>query len=408
MKGTSQKLLNYNNYLCNKLPIFFIYYLYIYHAIIEVTGIQYDINYIYMIKVSIKPHWEIGHGENKPLDTADLLGLLVAIQHSGSIAKAAEQMQHSYRHAWGLLRASERAFGHTLIASGRGRGTTLTPFASKLLWADRMISARLSPTLDSLASELEIELGKTVEGKSNTVRLNASHGFAVAALLNMFNHAGLPVEIRYRHSTDAVAALSRQECDLAGFHVPLGEFEKPAIASYEKWLNKSTDCLIHLAVRNQGLFVAQGNPKAIYNLSDLPRSDLRFVNREAGSGTRMLLELMLSGQGISHKQINGFENTEFTHSAVAAFIASGMADVGFGVQTAAQRFGLDFIPLVRERYFFALPSASLTEPLVQSVVEILQSSALQDVVNQLAGYDATDTGKILSFQEAFRELPQRN
>jgi len=354
-----------------------------------------------MYKVRIKPHWEIAHGEEAPLDTTDLLNLLTAIQQSGSIAKGAEQLRHSYRHAWGLLRTSEQLFGHSLIASGRGRGTTLTPFASKLLWADRMVSARLSPTLDSLASELEIELGKTVEGKSKTVRLNASHGFAVAALLNQFNQAKLPVEVRYRHSTDAVAALSRQECDLAGFHVPLGEFEKPAIATYAKWLNKRSDCLIHLAVRNQGLFVAPGNPKQIRDLSDLPRSDLRFVNREAGSGTRMLLELMLAGQGISHKKINGFENTEFTHSAVAAFIASGMADVGFGVQTAAQRFGLDFIPLVRERYFFALPTASLNDPLVQAVVNILQSPAFRNVVDDLAGYDGADTGKIQSLQEAF-------
>ena len=354
-----------------------------------------------MIKVSIKPHWEIGDGDKVVLDTTDLLGLLVAIQQSGSIAKAAIQLQHSYRHAWGMLRSSEQTFGHSLIASGRGRGTTLTPFADKLLWADRMVSARLSPTLDSLASELEIELSKTVEGKSKTVRLNASHGFAVAALLGQFHQIGLPVEVRYRHSTDAVAALSRQECDLAGFHVPLGEFERPAIASYTKWLNQNSDSLIHLAVRSQGLFVAPGNPKKIHDLCDLSRKDLRFVNREAGSGTRMLLELMLAGRGISHNTINGFENTEFTHSAVAAFIASGMADVGFGVQTASQRFGLDFIPLVRERYFFALPSTSLNDPLVQSVVHILQSSTLRAAVNQLAGYDATDTGKIQSLQEAF-------
>ncbi len=354
-----------------------------------------------MVKVSIKPHWKIGHGDAAPLDTTELLSLLLAIQQTGSIAKAAEHLHHSYRHAWGLLRSSEQAFGHSLIASGRGRGTTLTPFASKLLWADRMVNARLSPTLDSLASELEIELGKTVEGKSKTVRLNASHGFAVAALLNHFNRLSLPVEVRYRHSTDAVAALSRQECDLAGFHVPLGDYEKPAIASYAKWLNKRSDCLIHLAVRNQGLFVTPGNPKGIHELADLARSDLRFVNREAGSGTRMLLELMLTGGGISHKKINGFENTEFTHSAVAAFVASGMADVGFGVQTAAQRFGLDFIPLVRERYFFALPSASLNEPLVQAVVDILQSPAFRAEVNQLAGYDSSDTGQILSLQDAF-------
>ncbi|NUU02262.1 substrate-binding domain-containing protein [Herbaspirillum robiniae] len=354
-----------------------------------------------MYKVHIKPHWEIAYDNEAALDTANLLTLLTAIQQSGSIAQASQQIRYSYRHAWGLLRDAERIFGNSLIDSGRGRGTTLTDFANKLLWADRLVAARLSPTLDSLASELEIELGKTVEGKSETVRLNASHGFAVAALLGKINEARLPVEVRYRHSTDAVAALSRQECDLAGFHVPLGEFEKPAIATYAKWLNKRSDCLIHLAVRAQGLFVEPGNPKNVQSLADLTRPDLRFVNREAGSGTRMLLELMLSGQGIAHKKINGFENTEFTHSAVAAFIASGMADVGFGVQTASQRFGLEFIPLVRERYFFALPAASLHDPLIRAVIDILQSESFRTAVNGLAGYDATDTGKIQTLKEAF-------
>jgi len=354
-----------------------------------------------MFKVHIKPHWEIAYDNEAALDTANLLTLLTAIQQSGSIARAAQLTRYSYRHAWGLLREAERLFGNALIESGRGRGTTLTDFASKLLWADRLVTARLSPTLDSLASELEVELGKTVEGKSEKVRLNASHGFAVAALLNKINEGRLPVEVRYRHSTDAVAALSRQECDLAGFHVPLGEFEKPAIATYAKWLNKRSDCLIHLAIRNQGLFIEPDNPKGLRGLADLTRSDLRFVNREAGSGTRMLLELMLNGAGIAHKKINGFENTEFTHSAVAAFIASGMADVGFGVQTAAQRFGLGFIPLVRERYFFALPAASLQDPLIRSVIDILQSDSFRKVVNNLAGYDATDMGKIQTIKEAF-------
>jgi len=354
-----------------------------------------------MYKVHIRPHWEIAHDNKVPLDTTHLLTLLTAIQQSGSIAKAAQQIRYSYRHAWGLLREAEAIFGNQLIDSGRGRGTTLTPFASKLLWADRLVAARLSPTLDNLASELEIELGKTVEGKSETVRLNASHGFAVAALLGKLNEARLPVEIRYRHSTDAVAALARQECDLAGFHIPLGEFERPAIAAYAKWLNRRSDCLIHLAVRSQGLFVAPGNPKQIHTLQDLTRPDLRFVNREAGSGTRMLLELMLSHARIARQEINGFENAEFTHSAVAAFIASGMADVGFGVQTASQRFGLEFIELVRERYFFALPAASLNDPLIRTVIDVLQSPAFLQVVNGLAGYDATDTGRILTLKEAF-------
>jgi molybdate-binding protein len=86
---------------------------------------------------------------------------------------------------------------------------------------------------------------------------------------------------------------------------------------------------------------------------------------------------------------------------VAAFIASGMADVGFGVQTASHRFGLEFIPLVRERYFFALPAASLHDPLIRSVIDILQSESFRSVVNNLAGYDASDTGKIQTLKDAF-------
>jgi molybdate transport repressor ModE-like protein len=355
-----------------------------------------------MFKVLIKPHWEIRHDGQTALDTASLLTLLTAIEHGGSIAKAAQAIGISYRHAWGMLRDVEQRFGGSLISSGRGRGTTLTPLAEKLIWADRLIAARLSPTLESLASELETELGAVAEGnKSKAVRINASHGFAVAELLKQVNAAHLPLELRYRHSTDAVAALAHDECDLAGFHVPLGEFERPAFARYAKWLNKRSDRLIHLAVRHQGLFVAPGNPKNIKGLADLLRSDLRFVGRQTGSGTRMLLELMLAGAGIPSKKINGFDTTEFTHSAVAAFIASGMADVGFGVQTAAHRFGLGFIPLIRERYFFAIKNASLQDPVVRPVIDILQSASFGELINGLAGYDGACHGKILSCDEAF-------
>lgn len=354
-----------------------------------------------MYKVTIKPHWEIKRDAEAAFDTTDLLTLLSAIERSGSIAQGALETGASYRHAWGVLREAEGLFGAPLIISGRGRGTTLTPLAQKLLAADNLITARLSPTLESLASELEAELAKVVEGKSKAVRINASHGFAVAALLKQINAAQIPLELRYRHSTDAVAALAHDECDLAGFHVPLGQFEQAAFARYEKWLDKTNDRLIHLAVRNQGLFVMPGNPKGIHSLADLARSDVRFVGRQAGSGTRVLIELMLAAADIPTKSINGFDTAEFTHSAVAAFIASGMADVGFGVQTAAHRFGLDFIPLIRERYFFAIKQSALEDPVVQPVVALIQSAEFQKIVDGLAGYDATDQGKVLTCGEAF-------
>ena len=354
-----------------------------------------------MLKVRINPHWEITQTHGEPLDTAVLLSLLRAIEESGSIARAAQTVGLSYRYAWGLLRSAETLFGHSLMQTGRGRGTQLSPLANKLIWADRRVAARLSPTLESLASELETELGKTLGNPGSMIRLDASHGFAVAAFLRQASELKLQIDLRYRNSTEAVAALSRGESDMAGFHVPLGPYEAQAVERYGKWLDPKTHKLIHLAVRVQGLFVNPGNPLGIKGLEDLIRKDVHFVNRQAGSGTRMLLELMLPQYDIVPTQINGFENTEFTHSAVAAFIASGMADVGFGVQTAAERFKLDFIPLMRERYFFAVTSESLEQAPMQQVVDVLRSDNFSGVVNQLPGYDGSDTGTILTLNEAF-------
>ncbi|HEU4374268.1 MAG TPA: substrate-binding domain-containing protein [Telluria sp.] len=353
-----------------------------------------------MFKIRIRPHWEIRVDAEAPLDTFALLGLLEGVQDTGSIAHAARQARLSYRYAWGLLRDAERLFGQSLLETARGRGTALTSLAQKLVWADRRIAARLSPTLYSLASELESELGKMAAEKLATIRIDASHGFAVAALAETLGRIALPIELRYRNSADAVAALARRECDLAGFHVPIGEFEQPTAAWYKRWLDPAQHCLVHVADRHQGLFVARGNPLRLRGLADLTRPKTRFVNRQAGSGTRMLLEMMLAKAGIDSADIAGFNSAEFTHSAVAAYIASGMADVGVGVQTAAERFNLDFIPLVRERYYFALSSAALDDPLMRQLLGILRQPAYHATVNALAGYDAGDTGKIFGLGPA--------
>jgi molybdate transport repressor ModE-like protein len=359
-----------------------------------------------MYKVSIAPLWRISREDSDrshdSLDTVVLLRLLSQIKSSGSIAAAVKTTGSSYRHVWGLLREAEQLFGTQLLIKQPGRGTQLSPLAEALLLADERIRARLSPTLESLASELETEISKTVAGPRNALRLFASHGFAVASLSEWISAIHLPLEVRYRNSTEALAALERRECDLAGFHVPLGEFEADAVARYIRWLNPDTHVLIQLATRTQGLFVARENPKRIKTLADLKRQQVRFVNRQPGSGTRMLLELMLKKARISTSQISGFENTEFTHAAVAAYIASGMADVGFGVETAARRFGLDFVPLVKERYFFAVEKGSLNASPMSDVVDILRSDEFGKRIQELEGYDAGDTGRILTMGEAFR------
>jgi molybdate transport repressor ModE-like protein len=357
-----------------------------------------------MLRIRIAPHWKVGRDSPDPadaLDTTGLLALLAAVQDSGAIAQAARSVGQSYRHAWGQIKRAEALFGHRLLDAARGRGSTLTPLAEKLIWADRRIAARLSPLLQSLASELEGELDRTLPRKPRALRLHASHGFAIAALLERLEAAKVPVELRYRNSFESVAALTRDECDFAGFHVPIGEFEAAAAGRYMRWLRDDVHRLVHVAVRTQGLFAAAGNPKRVRGLADLRRADLRFVNRPEGSGTRMLTDLLLAREGIPASQVRGYDSAEFTHAAVAAFIASGMADVGVGVQTAARRFGLHFIPLVRERYFLAFDRAGAQQSPMPQVLELLSSSAYRAAVAALPGYEAGETGRVLGVAEAF-------
>jgi len=355
-----------------------------------------------MIRVEIRPDWIVRDAAGQPTALPALLGLLLAVSELGSISKAATARGMSYRHAWGLLQQFSAQFGVELVHKVRGQGTVLSPLAEKLMWADRRIHARLTPMLDSLASELQQELARVLVGDAQVLRLTASHGFAVAALVTQLNEHGVTVDINYRSSSDAVAALARGECDLAGFHLPVGELEGAAAAKYRAWLDPERHALLHLAYRMQGLFVAKGNPKGVTSLADLARQDLRFVNRQKGSGTRVLLELLLADRGVDPAVINRSGTAEFTHAAVAAYVASGMADVGFGVETAARRFDLDFIPVIRERYFLACDAGALDTPLLTSAQAAMASGAFREVLSALPGYDGALSGERLDLHFLFQ------
>jgi molybdate transport repressor ModE-like protein len=354
-----------------------------------------------MLRIDLQAQWRIGPEDGAPLDASSLLQLLGAVQGSGSISQAGRELGLSYRHAWGLLRQAEALFGQPLLTRGRGRGSALTELGQQLIWADTRIGARLQPLLDSLASELAGALGRVQRHERGLPRLHASHGFAVAALHEQLAARRVAVELRYRSSLEAVAALAQGDCELAGFHVPLGEFEAAAAQRYLQWLRPQAHRLVLLAVRTQGLFVAAGNPLDIHGIDDLKRRGLRFVNRPEGSGTRVLTELLLKRQGIAPRQVSGFDNTELTHAAVAAYVASGMADVGMGVQTAAHRFGLHFVPLLKERYFFALPADAMERDELRPLLAVLQSPTFRSQVAALKGYEAAGTGNVMTLGEAF-------
>ena len=360
-----------------------------------------------MHQVSIKPHWTIGRPGGAAL-AERTVALLVSVAEHGSLLKACQAMQVSYRHAWQLIRQGEALLGAPLLHMERGKGSSLSPLAEKLVWADRRIAARLSPMLDSLASELQAELDRVLMSVPPLLRIHASHGFAIEALHDALGRAGIVTELRYCGSTEAVASLDIGGCEIAGFHVPLGEFEAEAVAHYARWLKPASQKVIGVATRRLGLMVAKGDPKKVYGIQDLTRPDLRFINRQSGSGTRFLLDLLLRKEGVDPARVHGYEQCELTHAAVAAYVASGMADVGFGVETPARQFKLDFVPIQTERYFLLCEERSLDAPAVREMLALIRSDEFKATVNRLPGYQANEmTGVVADLRPTFPALKAR-
>jgi molybdate-binding protein len=157
--------------------------------------------------------------------------------------------------------------------------------------------------------------------------------------------------------------------------------------------------VIHFVTREMGLMVKRGNPLAITSLKDIADRKVRFVNRDHDSGTRLLFDQLLALHRIDEADINGAQQMEFTHAAVAAYVASGMADASFGVEAAARQFGLDFIRLLTEDYFFVCRRAFLeTEPM-QRVLDVMKGREFHKAVGALPGYVAANTGSVSTVQE---------
>ena len=346
-----------------------------------------------MHKISIRPQWTISHDGGAALGPR-LIDLLVRVDETGSLAAACQGAGMSYRHAWDTIRDGEAWFGAPLLQMERGRGSRLTPLGEKLVWADRRIAARLAPALDTLASELEVELQRVIAPPQRLLRIHASHGFAIEKLMAMLVAAGVDVERVYTDSLDAAASLHDGACDLACFHVPHGTLEAHGWDAYARWLDPLEHVVIDITDRTQGLMVAAGNPLHVTGLGDLVRPGLRFINRQRGSGTRFLLDALLAQAGVDPTAIVGYEHGEFTHAAVAAFIGSGMADVGFGLERPARHFKLDFIPLATERYFAVCRRDGLARPETRQVLEILRSDAFRSEVDALPGYRALHSGTV--------------
>jgi molybdate-binding protein/molybdenum-dependent DNA-binding transcriptional regulator ModE len=331
-------------------------------------------------------NWDFGIDLND-VDTRRLLWLLAALLDTPALGKAAAAADMSYRAAWGLLRHCQTAFGIELVRMERGRGTQLTPFGESLVEMDAATRAALGGVHAVWEARMHELLTPALAGTGVPPRLtlHASHDLALA---DWAEHGRrVPVDIVWRGSEEALAALGRGECDVAGFHVPESWAARQLTQWLGRWLKPRLHVCLPLMRRRQGLIVAPGNPLGLRSLADVAARHARLVNRQRGSGTRTLIDQLLAANGIAPQSIDGYAHEEFTHDAVAATVAGGSADAGFGIMAAAARYDLDFVPLVTERYGLALRHAALDVEAGQVLLHRLAGRTFRQRLLSLPGYE---------------------
>lgn len=338
------------------------------------------------MKISGEVRWTIEGLTMEPR----LVMLLESIARTGNLQAAAKTTGLSYRHAWGLLEAAGNELGESLVVPQQGKGTRLSPLAERLLAGLVDASGPLAAAIRQAEARLLASL-ETIQtaGPAKSVVVYASHDLALAKLRDLMqSDKGTPLELHFQGSLDCLTALRRKQCDIAGFHLPVMPVASTLLAQLRPWLRLKSLRVARLFDRTQGLMVAAGNPKKLSAIADLARKGVRFVNRQPGSGTRLCFDFLLAQRGLRPGAIHGYAHEEFTHAAVAATVASGMADAGFGIEAAAHEQGLGFVPVVREHYYFAARATTLHQPRLQALLAHLDSPTFQKLVHKLAGYQS--------------------
>jgi len=319
------------------------------------------------------------------VDTTRLLALLTALAAEGALGNAARQAGMSYRSAWGLLRDCEQALGAALVVMERGRGTRLTEFGASLVQLDEAARVALDAVHAPWQRRLEELLAPVVRAVPERLRLAASHDLALADWVE--HGRRITFDLYWRGSEEALASLGRDECDVAGFHVPESWTAEQLANWLGRWLKPSLHVCLPLMRRCQGLIVARGNPHRLQTLADASKRGLRMVNRQRGSGTRSLIDQLLAANGLRPESIDGYAHEEFTHEAIAATVAAGQADVGFGIEAAAARYDLGFVPLIWERYGFVMRPATAASPEGKQLLARLQGNTFRQRLLAMPGYE---------------------
>jgi putative molybdopterin biosynthesis protein len=295
------------------------------------------------------------------------------------------------------LRVVVGRVGARLLAAPLSRGAGVI---SSLVRADGItILPRGVQGLEA-GAKVQVRLYRSPAEIERTIFVIGSHDLTLDLLAQFLAQRGRRLVSANAGSLGGLAALRRGEAHFAGSHLldaATGEYNVSYLTSY---LPDTPAQLITWVGRIQGLILRKGNPLTIRSLADLVRPDVRYINRQRGAGTRVLLDYHLEQAGLDARAIQGYDQEEYTHLAVAAAVASGRADCGMGVQAAARALDLDFLPLYSERYDLVIPCAHLpggpvSGDLLTPLFDLMADGAFHRAVQSLDGYDSAMMGRVV-------------
>lgn len=331
-----------------------------------------------------------------------LIDMLDAVKKSGSLSGAAKELNLSFRHLWNELNRWEGQLGVELLERGRGKNGQLSQLGEKLLCANKEAQAEYLGEILDLKTRISQTFSKAFKTEWNPVRVGGCADVALDEVGRLSAFSDCELGIEFSTSLKGLQAMKAGTIDLTGFNFPTASsVESDAAKEFLPYLDQHANLLISFCTRLQGIVTPKNNPLNIYSLLDIALKKVRFANREEGTGTRVLLDQLLSASGINPKEINGYDNICASASLIAVSVDSGKADAGICTATLAKEFDLNFIPLVKESYYLACKREFLESVRGKKFLEFLGSIDFKERMGNLAGYDFSSVGEIKRVDEIF-------
>ena len=267
---------------------------------------------------------------------------------------------------------------------------------SSIARADALVRVPENVEGYSEGEEIVCELLRDESEIERRIQVVGSHDLSLDVLRDLMKirHPDMDLISTHVGSVSGLVAMSKGIIDVSTTHI-LDEQEKVYnIQAIKKYLGGRPVTLIHLARRTQGLLVQRGNPKGIGTIEDLGRSGVTFVNRQVGSGTRILLDVLLRERGVDPRAIRGYEREEATHTAVGILVREGIADCGLAIYPIARIFGLDFVPITEEDYDMVVTKEFTQDPRFELLMELIRGREFTERLERLGGYTTKDTGTV--------------